>query len=213
METLAGILEDEGHEVDLSVTGEAGLEAALEGDFDMLILDVGLPGMDGFQVVGKLREKGVPTPVIMLTALGSEEDIVRGLDAGADGYVTKPYSPRELLARIKALKRRDTLADGTLLSFADLVMDQGNQTVTRNRVPVRLTSTEFKLLAHLLKSRNRPLSKPELLDRIWGIDFDPQTPMLEVHVANLRKKLNAAGPPLIATIRGQGYCLKEGLEG
>lgn len=197
-----------GFSADTSLTGEDGIGMAEAEHYDAIILDIGLPGMNGFEVAAELRRRGNTTPILMLTGKTEEEDIVRGLDLGADAYVTKPHSEGELLARLRALIRRGQMETGTTLTFEDLKLDQAEQTLTRGGTPVRLTKIELKLLGSLMKEPGRPVSRETLLQRVWGLDFDPNTGVLEVHMANLRKKLNAAGPPVIETVRGEGYRLR-----
>jgi len=203
--TLRTDLTEAGHTVSGCGTGEEGLVTARNGSFDLIILDIGLPGMSGLEVAAALREEGDTTPLIFLSARDSEEDIVQGLDLGADGYMTKPFSVAELRARLRALERRREMDLQHLLVFRDLEMNPGTREATRAGARLNLTEVEFRLLAEIVTGRGQVRSREELLEAVWRIDFDPQTGLLDVHISNLRKKLAKAGPPLIETVRGVGY--------
>jgi len=170
-------------------------------------MDVDLPDLSGFDVVRKLRDEGVTVPIMMLTAMTAEEDIVTGLESGADGYMTKPFSIRELSARMKALKRRTESNRATVLRFGDLTLNAAERTARRGETLLRLTETEFRILAYFVKHPNTDVTRSDLLEEVWAMDFDPGTGVVDVHVGNLRKKLRAAGPPLIQTVRGVGFRL------
>jgi DNA-binding response OmpR family regulator len=171
----------------------------------VIILDVMLPGHSGFDVASEIRARGDATPILMLTALCATEDVVKGLDAGADDYLTKPFELSELLARVRALKRRAASGRVGAATFADLELDESERSVRRGDRPVKLTDTEYRLLVTLMERPGKTLSRQELLDRVWGISLDPCTRIVDVHVANLRKKLEAGGEErMVATERGVG---------
>jgi DNA-binding response OmpR family regulator len=207
-------LREEGYAVDLADDGPSGLAMVHGGDYDAVILDVMLPGKSGFQVTAELRSGGDSTPILLLTAKDSRDDIVRGLDAGADDYLTKPFDFEELLARIRALSRRRPVLEEQILSFRDLEMDRARRTVRRGNREVDLTPTEFSILEALLERRGDVAKRTELLNEVWGIRFDPGTNLLDVHVANLRRKLEEDGRPrLVQTVRGVGFHLASPDEG
>jgi two-component system OmpR family response regulator len=185
--------------------------AALDRDRpDLVILDVRLPGIDGFEVCRQLRAEGNEVPVIFLTARDTPEDRLSGFTKGGDDYVTKPFSLEELIARVRAVLRRSRSADGrgSRLSYADLVLDEETMRVSRAGEPIRLSPTEFKLLRYLLLNAERVLSKDQILDHVWQYDFDGKSGVVENYISYLRKKVEIAGPPLIHTVRGFGYVLR-----
>ena len=194
-------------------SGEDALKAVQGNSFDMVLLDVRLPGINGFQVLMQIREAGDATPVMMITALNAEDDVVRGLEAGADGYITKPFRVRELAARIEALHRRTRFARTRALTLGDLELDERERTVSRRGKALHLTNIEFRLLACLMRNAPRTVSRPTLLEEVWGMDFDPGTGIVDVHIGNVRKKLRQAGPPLIETVRGSGFRIPHPSEG
>jgi DNA-binding response OmpR family regulator len=201
-------LKREGHRTDIASSGSTGLAMAHGGDYDLIILDIMLPERSGFEVAAELRARGDATPILMLTALCSTEDIVKGLDAGADDYLTKPFELSELLARVRALKRRAGPGRARVTRFADLVLDEAERTARRGERPIKLTDTECRLLSALMERPGETVSRQELLERVWDIRFDPCTRVVDVHVANLRKKLEARGEErMVATVRGVGYRL------
>jgi two-component system, OmpR family, alkaline phosphatase synthesis response regulator PhoP len=208
--TLVDRLVSEGYEVETAGDGEAGLSRALEGSFDLILLDVLLPRRDGFEVCRELRSRGVQVPVLMLTARGQVVDRVVGLKLGADDYVTKPFEMIELLARMEALLRRARapLADplGTY-AFGDVRVDFRRAEVFRDGLPVPLSALEFKLLAYFVQNRGALLTRDELLDKVWGYDAMPTTRTVDVHVASLRQKLerNPSRPEHILTMHRRGY--------
>ncbi len=205
---IAKGLRKQGHQAQIAGSGSDGLARAGEGDYDVIILDVMLPDTSGFEVASELRARGDVTPILMLTALCSTEDIVKGLDAGADDYLTKPFELSELLARIRALRRRASPGRGKITRFADLELNEAERAVRRGKRPVKLTDTEYRLLSTLMERPGETVSREELLDRVWDIRFDPCTRVVDVHVANLRKKLEAKGERrMVATVRGVGYRL------
>jgi two-component system OmpR family response regulator len=203
-----GLLED-GHVVDLARDGVEGLALASVGEYDVIVLDVMLPGKSGFQVASQLRAEGNPTPILMLTAKDSRDDIVHGLDVGADDYLTKPFDFAELLARLRALARRRQPVQDAVLRFADVELDRLQHEVRRGGRTVKLTPTEFKLLEALMRKPGQVVKRTELLDRVWGMSFDPGTSLIDVHMANLRRKLETGGRPrLIRTVKGVGFRLE-----
>jgi DNA-binding response OmpR family regulator len=200
-------LRAQGHAVDLASDGLEGERRALATDVDLVILDRRLPGRDGIDVLRGVRAAKPGLPVIMLTALGEIADKVAGLDAGATDYMTKPFSVEELLARVRAHLRAPTSrADATRLSAAGVEVDLLARLVTRHGVPVALSAKEFDLLVHFLRHPNQALSRPQLLNGVWGYGFEPVTNVVEVYVGYLRRKLSVPGDPLpIETVRSIGY--------
>ncbi len=198
----------EGFAVDTAGSGTEGLTIAREHPSDLVILDVMMPGLGGFEVLQRLRAADEHLPVLMLTAKDAPADQVQGLESGADDYVIKPFTFEVLLARVHALLRRQRLEHPQVLRFADLTMDTGSHKVYRGQREVPLTSLEFRVLQELLIHPQQVLSKEILLDRVWGYDFDEN--VVEVYVKQLRQKLEAEGEPrLIHTIRGAGYVLRQ----
>jgi len=208
--TLTDRLVSEGFEVETARDGEAGLSRALAGSFDIILLDVMLPGRDGFEVCRELRSRGVEVPIVMLTARGQVVDRVVGLKLGADDYVTKPFEMIELLARIEALFRRARVplsSPAGTYACGDVRVDFRRAEVFRAGEPVPLSALEFKLLAYFIQNRGALLTRDELLDKVWGYDAMPTTRTVDVHVASLRQKLerNPSRPQLILTVHRRGY--------
>jgi two-component system OmpR family response regulator len=203
-------LREQGHVVDLAATGRDGLFLATEGGHDVLIVDRMLPGLDGIGLVQALRGTGVKAPVLFLTALGGVGDRVRGLDAGGDDYLVKPFAFAELLARVNALARRPPLSDiPTMLQAGDLEMDLLGRTVTRGGRTIDLQPREFQLLAFLMRNADRVVTRTMLLEAVWDFHFDPKTNIVESHISRLRSKLSQyGGAELIHTVRGSGYALR-----
>jgi DNA-binding response OmpR family regulator len=198
----------EGFAVNTATCGTEGLTMARERPSDLVILDVMMPGLSGFEVLARLRAADEQVPVLMLTGRDAPTDQVQGLESGADDYVVKPFTFDVLLARIRALLRRRQADHPAILRFADLLLDTGSHLVQRGQRQVPLTSLEFRVLHELLLHPQQVLSKGVLLERIWGYDFDAN--VVEVYVKQLRQKLEAAGEPrLIHTIRGVGYVLRQ----
>lgn len=203
-------LREDGYTVDVSHDGAEGLLNAHVYDYDALVVDIMLPGKNGFEVVRDLRSKGSTVPVLLLTARDASDDVVRGLDLGADDYLTKPFSFDVLLARLRALTRRKGADRPDRFSYADLELDRIRHTARRDDADLRLTPTEFRLLEHFLRHAEEVVRRTELLEKVWDLQFDPGSNVVDVHVANLRKKLHAeGGPPLLHTVRGVGYLLRE----
>jgi len=196
----------EGYEVSVAPDGISGLALAEKGGFDLVILDIMLPDMSGFKLCQKLRARGDDTPIIMLTALTEVSDRVTGLDAGADDYITKPFSFEELLARIRVqLRRRGKLVGRKELRAGDLVLDTETHEVTKGGKRLHLTPTEFEMLKLFMSHPRRVFSKETLLNRIWGYDYAGDTNIVEVHISHLRDKIGDKPPRLIRTDYGVGY--------
>jgi two-component system copper resistance phosphate regulon response regulator CusR len=203
-------LEEEGHAVEVAADGEVALEILLGGPPpDLVVLDVMLPRRDGFAVLRKLRERHVATPVLLLTARDSVSDKVTGLDLGADDYLTKPFAFEEFLARVRALLRRGSGQRAPILRLADLELDPASREVTRAGRRIVLTAREYALLEYFLRSVGRVLTRPMLAEHVWGLDFDPESNIIDVYVGYLRRKIEAEGTSrLLHTIRGAGYVLR-----
>ena len=203
-------LREHGHVLDSAATGQDGLFLASGGGHDVLIVDRMLPGLDGLGLVRALRETGVKAPVLFLTALGGVGDRVRGLEAGGDDYLVKPFAFAELLARINALGRRLPLSNAVVvLRAGDLEMDLLKRLVVRDGRPVELQPREFQLLEYLLRHTDRVVTRTMLLEAVWDFHFDPKTNIVETHISRLRAKLAQAGAAeLIHTVRGSGYSLR-----
>ena len=213
--TIAGFLAkgfgESGFVVDTAADGEVGLQRLLRGDHDVAVVDVMLPGRDGTAVVRAARERGVGTLVLMLSAKASTDDRIRGIEAGADDYVVKPFSFSEVLVRVQALLRRRQRSEpeATTLQFADLELDLLQRTVRRAGRDLDLRPREFALLTYLLRNPNRIVSKTAILDEVYDYGFDPQTNVVDVLVHRLRQKVDKGfDKPLIHTIRGAGYVLR-----
>jgi two-component system OmpR family response regulator len=198
-------LEGEGHVVDVVHDGDAAVASGVDADYDILVLDVMMPGLDGFEVVRRLRDRRVDTPVLMLTARGETEDRVRGLDSGADDYLVKPFAFEELSARLRALGRRATTQHPTLVTGA-IEMDLVKHEVRVHGRPVDLSPTEFRLLETLVRNSGRALTRPSLLARVWGYEDEPEANAVDVYIHYLRRKLGDA--VVITTVRGLGYRLE-----
>jgi len=199
-------LKSEGYSVEHAKDGEEGLYMAGEIEPDLIILDIMLPKMDGITLCKKLRSDGKNVPIIMLTAKDTVEDRVKGLDAGADDYLTKPFSFAELLARVRALSRRNKAMESDILKVGDLTLDPGTHEVFRGRKPIMLSATEFKLLKYLMENTNRIASRTLILENVWGFDFSPESNLVEVYIKYLRDKIDkGAKKELIHTTHGVGY--------
>ena len=197
--------------VDVAGSGEEALSIARERYPDLVILDVMMPGLDGLEVLKRLRAADDHLPVLMLTAKDSDSDQVAGLERGADDYLTKPFTFKVLLARVRALLRRSQSDQPALLRFADLSLDTGTMVAQRRDREIELTKTEYELLKLFLQNPRRVLTRDVLMDRVWGYDFEGGTNVLETYIKQLRQKLEADREPrLIHTLRGSGYVLREG---
>ena len=208
-DAIVKILEDEGYNAEATYDGKAGLTCAKSGLYDAIVLDVMLPGMSGYDVVNKIRHAGVSTPVLMLTARTSTEDKVRGLDSGADDYMTKPVEAPELLARLRALTRRrgDVLIDE--IKFADIRLDLNTHDLSCAEKSVHLSGKEFEVLSILMGSSSRVVSKQDLLTRVWGTDGEASENSVEAYVSFIRKKLSHIGSKVqVTTLRMLGYRLE-----
>ena len=202
-------LEEEGYAVDLVSDGHEGLWMALDGAYDVILLDINLPGMDGLEVLRELRKKELRTPVLLLTVRATIEDKVLGLDTGADDYLTKPFAFQELLARVRALLRRRVEAEPPLLQVADLTLDPARRVVFRGQEKIDLTTKEFALLDYFMRNVGRVLTRTMIAEHVWDYDFDPMTNVIDVYVNYLRKKIDVGREPkLIRTVRGAGYVLQ-----
>jgi two-component system OmpR family response regulator len=210
---IAKGLEEGGYLVDRAATGRDGLFHATDGDYAAVILDRMLPGMDGLSVLAAMRAGGVETPVIILSALGSTDDRVKGLKAGSDDYLVKPFAFSELLARLDALQRRGSSAREpvvTALTCGDLTMDLLAHRAERAGQRIELQPREFRLLECLLRHRDNVVTRTMMLEEVWDYHFDPGTNVIDVHISRLRKKIDEnSGAPLVHTIRGVGYMLSD----
>jgi DNA-binding response OmpR family regulator len=214
-EVVQSYLEGQGHAVDWAASGEDALDAAASRRPDLVILDLGLPGMSGEEVCRRLRAQS-DVPIIMLTARDAEEDLVRGLQVGADDYITKPFSPRELTARVRALLRRarsgdEPQADVLERAGGRLLVDSARRRVTLDGSAVELTESEFRLLQTLARFPGRVYTRSELVERLQGMEFEPYERTIDAHVKNLRRKLgdDARAPRLVLTVYGRGYAFAE----
>jgi two-component system copper resistance phosphate regulon response regulator CusR len=204
-------LEEDQYQVTVTYDGADGLKQALEGDYSLIILDVMLPKKDGLTIVRELREAGKRLPILMLTAKASTDDVVSGLDAGSDDYLTKPFAFSELTARVRALLRRDGQDRGAELKFADLRLDPVSHKVWRGKTEIELTAKEYGLLEYLMRNTNTVLTRAMIADHVWDYAFDSFTNIIDVYVNYLRKKVDKDFPvKLIHTVRGQGYVMREG---
>ena len=200
-----------GHVAEHAADGEEGLALASDGGYDVLIVDSMLPKRDGLSVIGALRDKGVATPALILSALGQVDDRVKGLRAGGDDYLVKPYSFAELLARLEVLARRRGGREETVYRVADLALDRLSHRVTRGEDEILLQPREFRLLEYLMKHAGQVVTRTMLLENVWDYHFDPQTNVIDVHISRLRSKIDKGfTPPLLHTIRGAGYMIRDG---
>ena len=209
---LQKALRESGHMAELAHDGEEGLATARGGGFDVLIVDRMLPRLDGLSIIRTLRSEEVRTPVLILSALGEVDDRVKGLRAGGDDYLTKPYAFSELLARIEALSRRgDPQGEEKRYAVGDLVLDRLSHRVTRAGEPIVLQPREFRLLEYLMRHANQVVTRTMLLEHVWDYHFDPQTNVIDVHISRLRSKIDKNfEEPLLHTIRGAGYMMRVG---
>jgi two-component system OmpR family response regulator len=209
---LSMALRYEGWDVKLASDGQHALSVIREFRPDVVVLDIMLPDIDGLAVLTRLRADGIQAPILFLTAKDSVDDRVAGLTVGGDDYVTKPFSLEELVARLRALIRRSSLAvsdsEDSRLEVGDLELDEDSYEVRRGGVPVELTATEFELLRFLMRNPRRVLSKAQILDRVWSYDFGGRSSVVEIYISYLRKKIDSLGEPMIHTVRGFGYVLK-----
>ena len=212
LDQLKRNLEAERYIVDTARDGEEALDKVFDSPFDLIMLDIMLPRRDGLSVLREIRQAGVTTPVLMLTARGEIQDRISGLDGGADDYLAKPFSMDELLARIRALLRRSGGQVDSVLRVADVQLDTVSRRVTKGGVPLELTAREFSILEFLLYNKNRAVSRFSLVEHVWGDAFDPfsMSNFVDVHMKNLRKKIgDTGGGTIIRTLRGTGYLVTD----
>ncbi len=203
-------LEEETYAVDVAYDGEDGLHMGLENQYDLIILDLMLPVIDGLNVLSRLREKKVETPILLLTAKDSVEDKVTGLNTGADDYLTKPFAFSELLARIRVLLRRGKAETKTVLQIKDLTLDLVSHKVKRNDEEIELTGKEYSLLEYFMRNQGKVLTRTMIAEHVWDYNFDTFTNVIDVYVNHLRKKIDKSYPEkLLHTLRGVGYIMKE----
>ncbi len=211
VDAVATALRYEGYEVEEAYNGRDALAAVARFEPDLVVLDWMLPDIEGIQVGRRLRDQGFKTAVLFLTAKDATENKVEALRAGGDDYVTKPFSLAEIVARIQAILRRTAGAlPGDVLRFADLVLDERRHEVFRGETPIALTATEFSLLRYFMLNPRQVLSKGQILQNVWRYDFGGNSNVVETYVSYLRRKLHAAGPPVIKTVRQAGYMLEAG---
>jgi two-component system OmpR family response regulator len=200
-----------GHVAEHAADGEEGFQLALDGGYDVLIVDRMLPKRDGLAVIGALRAKTVATPVLILSALGQVDDRVKGLRAGGDDYLAKPYAFAELLARVEALARRRGGREDMVYRVADLELDRLSHRVVRGKDEIQLQPREFRLLEYLMKHAGQVVTRTMLLENVWDYHFDPQTNVIDVHISRLRSKIDKGfAQPLLHTVRGAGYMIRDG---
>ena len=201
-----------GHVADYASDGEEGLALALEGQYEVLVIDRMLPKRDGLSLIAALRSKGIETPALILSALGQVDDRVKGLRAGGDDYLPKPYSFAELLARVEVLsRRRGGRGQETVYRVGDLELDRLSHRVTRGGEEVVLQPREFRLLEYLMKHAGQVVTRTMLLENVWDYHFDPQTNVIDVHISRLRSKIDKGfAQPLLHTVRGAGYMIRDG---
>ena len=209
-QTLRDLMEMNGCTADVCYDGESGLDNALSGIYDVMILDVMLPRKDGFTVLRELRRAGGTVPVLMLTARSELTDKVTGLDLGASDYLVKPFSFEELMARVRALTRRTAVSNTPVYTLCDLTLDSGSHTVTRAGQEIKLSAKEFALLEYLLRNQGRVLSRENIENNLWNFDYEGGTNAVDVYIRYLRRKIDEEfSPKLIHTVRGVGYVLKK----
>lgn len=214
---LKKTLEDEGYEISVAMDGNIAWDLIEKNNYHLFIFDLMLPGLNGIELCKRCRKNKIDTPILMLTALGTTDNIVMGLDSGADDYLTKPFKIAELLARIRTLIRRKNNGNNPIgtsttntLFFADVVMNLDEKTVKRNNIQIELTVTEFRLLEYFLRNTKKVLSRMDILDKVWGYDFNMNTKVVDVYINYLRKKIEInSAPKLIHTVVGMGYIFKD----
>jgi len=211
---MAGLLkkglEEEGYVVAVATDGTTGFEMARAGEFELILLDIMLPGMDGLQLAQRLRQQGDRVPILMLTARDATPDVVRGLDLGADDYLTKPFSFEVLLARIRALLRRGPASQPVRLRVGALELDPARHEVSLDGQPIELTRTEFRLLAHLMRHRGQVIPRDALIEAVWGFERDIESNTLDAFICLLRSKIESDfSNRVIHTVRGVGYVVRE----
>jgi two-component system copper resistance phosphate regulon response regulator CusR len=205
---IARALREEAYAVDVAATGQKALELVLDARYDVILLDIRLPGLSGIEVCRELRQSGIETPILMLTARSLVSQRVEGLNAGADDYLTKPFAIAELRARVRALIRRALHQGGSKLTYEDIELDRHRRRVTRDGTAIPLSSKEFALLEFMLLRSPEPVTRSEIIEHVWDTNFDSETNLVEVYVNRLRQKIDEHRPiKLIHTIRGVGYRL------
>ena len=203
-------LKKNGYSVDSVLDGEEALDYLEYGEYDLVILDIMMPKVDGFEVIKKLRDKGNHTSVLMLTARDSADDKVKGLDLGADDYIVKPFDFNELMARIRAVVRRKYGNSSNRFVIGDLILDTSEKSVTRAGKQIELTGKEYEVLEYLMQSKNRILSRDQIKEHVWDFDYEGDSNIIDVLIKNIRKKIDIeAGKQIIYTKRGLGYVIKE----
>jgi two-component system OmpR family response regulator len=209
-EQLVDSLATSGYQVDLAVDGNDGLHRARSAEYAVMTIDRMLPGTDGIAIIRRLREEGIVTPALIISALGEIDDRVRGLRAGGDDYLVKPFAFAELLARVEALARRsDTVVKETVLRVGDLELDLVSRTVSRSGRDIELLPREFQLLEYLVRNEGQVVPRAMLLQHVWDLHFDPTTNIIDVYVGRVRRKVDGQQAyPLIHTVRGVGYCVR-----
>ncbi len=208
---IARGLKENGFSVEMAADGAEAEQWPAVAEFDVIILDIMLPEIDGIEVCRRLRKQGLQTPILMLTARDAVEDRVLGLDSGADDYLVKPFAFAELLARVRALGRREPVLQGNELRVGDLAIETLTRRVTRGSQDIDLTAKEFALLEYLMRHPNQVLTRTTIAEQVWSYDFDNLTNVIDVHIKNLRRKIdNGPGPKLIQTVRGAGYRVSAG---
>lgn len=208
---LKNALDESGHTADVVHDGESGLSMAENGSYDALVVDRMLPRLDGLSIIERRRSDGDDTPALILSALGEVDDRVKGLRAGGDDYVTKPYAFTELLARLEVLQRRKSGADNeTQYQVGDLVLNRLSREVSRNGTDIVLQPREFRLLEYLMRNKGQVVTRTMLLEHVWDYHFDPQTNVIDVHISRLRSKIEKDfDGPLLHTVRGAGYVMRD----
>ncbi len=209
-EQLVDSLSTSGYEVDLAINGHDGFERGRSADYAVMTIDRMLPGLDGIAVIRRLRDSGVLTPALIISALGEIDDRVRGLRAGGDDYLVKPFAFAELLARVEALARRSaTVVKETVLRVGDLELDLVSRTVRRGERDIALLPREFQVLEYLVRNAGQVVPRAMLLQHVWDLHFDPTTNIIDVYVGRVRRKVDGQQPyPLIHTVRGVGFCVR-----
>ena len=203
-------LKKNGYSIDSVLDGEEALDYLEYGEYDLVILDIMMPKVDGFEVIKKLRNKGNHTSILMLTARDNADDKVKGLDLGADDYIVKPFDFNELLARIRAVVRRKYGNSSNKLVIGDLILDTSEKSVTRTGKQIELTGKEYEVLEYLMQSKNRILSREQIKEHVWDFDYEGDSNIIDVLIKNIRKKIDVeAGKQIIYTKRGLGYVIKE----
>jgi two-component system copper resistance phosphate regulon response regulator CusR len=203
-------LKEQSFNVDVAYDGVRGQFLAETNDYDIIILDILLPKQDGWTTCNKIRGNNIKTPILMLTSLGETEDKVKGLNMGADDYLSKPFEFKEFLARVRALLRRNSSEKNTILKIDDLILDSAEHIVKRNNVLINLTAKEFALLQYLLKNKKRVMTRTQISESVWGLDFDRGSNVVDTYIKFLRQKIDKGfSKPLLHTVIGVGYVLRE----